>query len=737
MKNLLLTVICIFIYIGSFAQFVGSGGTGTEIDPYLIGNYADLKEFNTFLNVYGQYTNTEGKHFRLIADIEMESDYWVVPNDYQNCQNFYGFFHGGGHRIFLPDTTIHYPQYYDIGFCLSIFPSIFGIVDSIIVMGNVNYMFGLAMKVYPNGEIRDCITDVNVTISNNSRFPLPIEEYFISEENYGKIVNCTNYGNTIVESNVGNECYDNYYFCMFGSIAGYNTGGEIIGCKNYGNTVGFFGAGGICGVNVGTIRKCENYGDIIAPADVTTENAFYPCGGIYALSDGLENGVALTEECINYGYINAGKLYNGGGIVGGGSISRLVDDPDNIIYHSYCEERIIRCANYGEVAGGGYTGGIVGYIYSISNVSSCFNAGQVARATNSGGIVGMAFDTIRIANNLDVSGFPVTLGRWYVTGDSISNMSSNYYDRQMSGGSGEDIEGETEGRLTSQLTGDTPELRAMLGDGWSYAEGRYPIPLGLENDSLAMLFATPIYLRVINDDNYDHTNLVRNNFTVGTENGVSWSSGDRLSIDGENATILASGSETATASLAGYSFSRSLRLDPITGELVATDCDSYLWNGDEYTVSGDYVQVLTATNGCDSIVTLHLTINNSVHYSFTETANGPYIWNGTEYTETGDYTQTFTASNGCDSIVTLHLNILSGISQDGTAEISIYPNPATSTVSISCGDFYRATVIDMLGRIVMEVYDSTFDLSGLRPGEYVVKVERINGETEELKMIKE
>ena len=137
----------------------------------------------------------------------------------------------------------------------------------------------------------------------------------------------------------------------------------------------------------------------------------------------------------------------------------------------------------------------------------------------------------------------------------------------MSGGAGEDIEGESEGRFTSQLTGDTPELRAMLGDGWSYAEGRYPIPLGLENDSLAMLFATPIYLRVISDDNYDHTNLVRNNFTVGTENGVSWSSGSRLSIDGENATILASGSEVATASLAGYSFTRNLNLiNPVIAE---------------------------------------------------------------------------------------------------------------------------------------------------------------------------
>jgi len=176
---------------------------------------------------------------------------------------------------------------------------------------------------------------------------------------------------------------------------------------------------------------------------------------------------------------------------------------------------------------------------------------------------------------------------------------------------------------------------------------------------------------------------------------------------------------------------------PLAEHIEATACDSYEWNGETYTESGTYEKTFTSSNGCDSVVTLQLTINESVQYSFTETATSPYTWNGIEYTETGDYTQNFTSANGCDSIVTLHLNILSGISQNGTAEISIYPNPATFTVSISCDNFYRATVIDMLGRIVMEVYDSTFDISGLRPGEYVVKVERINGETEELKMVKE
>ncbi|MBQ5458614.1 MAG: T9SS type A sorting domain-containing protein, partial [Bacteroidales bacterium] len=519
-----------------------------------------------------------------------------------------------------------------------------------------------------------------------------------------------------------------------GAITSFNIRGEIIGCKNYGNIIGCFASGGICAINYGTIKNCTNYGDILSPQDVMLDDDVteYPTGGIYAITEFSPNNdiiyVTNIENCINYGRINAGKLYSGGGIAGGGSVNPNV--PLNT------QEDIKNCTNYGEIIGGKILGGILGKASKGSSISSCFNAGQVASATSSGGIVGTIYDTAHISNCLDVSGMHIMIDHWEVTGDSISNMSSNYYDRQMSGGSGEDIEGETEGRFTSQLTGDTPELRAMLGDGWSYAEGRYPIPLGLENDSLAMLFATPIHLRVISDDNYDHTNLVRNNFTVGTENGVSWTSGNRLSINGENATILASGSETATASLAGYSFSRSLRLDPITGELVATDCDSYEWNGDEYTASGDYIQVLTAANGCDSIVTLHLTINNSVHYSFTETATSPYTWNGTEYTETGDYTQNFTAANGCDSIVTLHLNILSGISQNGTAEISIYTNPATSTVSISGDNFSRATVIDLGGKVVMEVYDTTFNIGTLRNGEYIVKVVSLDGAIQYLKLIK-
>jgi hypothetical protein len=270
----------------------------------------------------------------------------------------------------------------------------------------------------------------------------------------------------------------------------------------------------------------------------------------------------------------------------------------------------------------------------------------------------------------------------------------------------------------------------MLGEGWSYADGRYPIPIGLENDSLAMLFATPIYLYGESVDNYDNVNLVRHNFIVGTGNEVEWASDSLLSINGETVTILASGRDTVIVSLAGYSFSRAMNLVEHCAVLScfsATACDSYEWNGISYTSDGDYVQVLTASNTCDSIVTLHLTINNSVHYSFTETVNSPYTWNGTEYTETGDYTQTFTAENGCDSIVTLHLNILSGISQNGTAEISVFPTPTTDILNITSSEtISKIEIVNVMGQVVkrMEVNtdNAVCDVKDLRSGVYVVRI---------------
>jgi gliding motility-associated-like protein len=92
-----------------------------------------------------------------------------------------------------------------------------------------------------------------------------------------------------------------------------------------------------------------------------------------------------------------------------------------------------------------------------------------------------------------------------------------------------------------------------------------------------------------------------------------------------------------------------------TTNLSATSCDSYTWQGQTFTSSGNYSVILTGADGCDSVLNLALTIN----YSVTSTINAS-ICDGQSYaghTLSGTYVDIFTAANGCDSIRTLILAV--------------------------------------------------------------------------------
>ena len=86
-------------------------------------------------------------------------------------------------------------------------------------------------------------------------------------------------------------------------------------------------------------------------------------------------------------------------------------------------------------------------------------------------------------------------------------------------------------------------------------------------------------------------------------------------------------------------------------------CDNYNWNGNNYSVSGNYIDTLQTSIGCDSIVTLVLTVNNGTSSQENITACNNYNWNGTTYSQSGTYTSTLQTINGCDSVITLSLII--------------------------------------------------------------------------------
>ena len=92
-----------------------------------------------------------------------------------------------------------------------------------------------------------------------------------------------------------------------------------------------------------------------------------------------------------------------------------------------------------------------------------------------------------------------------------------------------------------------------------------------------------------------------------------------------------------------------------------TACDSYTWtDGITYTSSNNTaIQNLSTSLGCDSVVTLDLTINNSSFGTDVITACDSYTWiDGNTYTSSNNSaTHTLTNSVGCDSVVTLDLTI--------------------------------------------------------------------------------
>ncbi len=86
-------------------------------------------------------------------------------------------------------------------------------------------------------------------------------------------------------------------------------------------------------------------------------------------------------------------------------------------------------------------------------------------------------------------------------------------------------------------------------------------------------------------------------------------------------------------------------------------CNSYIFNGIALSSSGTYYDTLANAIGCDSIITLNLTINKSTGITIYDTACSSYSFKGNTITSSGIYDDTLTNALGCDSVVTLHLII--------------------------------------------------------------------------------
>ncbi|MFK7784594.1 MAG: SBBP repeat-containing protein, partial [Crocinitomicaceae bacterium] len=151
----------------------------------------------------------------------------------------------------------------------------------------------------------------------------------------------------------------------------------------------------------------------------------------------------------------------------------------------------------------------------------------------------------------------------------------------------------------------------------------------------------------------------KNGVNVGA-NAITYSSSSLLSGDVITCE-LTSNDPCATSSSATSNSITMIVNQPTSGTDVQTVCDSYTWiDGNTYTNSNSSATyVLTNSQGCDSTVTLNLTITNSSSGTDTQTACDSYIWiDGNTYTNSNSSaTHILTNSQGGDSTVTPNLTI--------------------------------------------------------------------------------
>lgn len=96
-----------------------------------------------------------------------------------------------------------------------------------------------------------------------------------------------------------------------------------------------------------------------------------------------------------------------------------------------------------------------------------------------------------------------------------------------------------------------------------------------------------------------------------------------------------------------------------TEQIDLCDGETFDLHGTPITTPGIYTDVMTASNGCDSVRTL--VVNRIPGYVFREyhdmSDKETYTWHGKTITESGYYTDNYQTKQGCDSVFSLYVNV--------------------------------------------------------------------------------
>jgi hypothetical protein len=180
--------------------------------------------------------------------------------------------------------------------------------------------------------------------------------------------------------------------------------------------------------------------------------------------------------------------------------------------------------------------------------------------------------------------------------------------------------------------------------------------------------------------------------------------------------------------------------------LTAQAGNSYVWSNNATTQSiavstaGTYSVTILSPNGC-SVTSNAITVdvNQPSSSSLIATAFDGYTLNGILYTQSGNYTQTLTNAAGCDSTISLNLTLTVGIEEGTSTDVSLYPNPTSEsfTIQTSIPLYGNYSVVDAQGKLVFEGVmtgtETQVNISSVARGIYYLRIRELS---EPLRVVK-
>ena len=146
--------------------------------------------------------------------------------------------------------------------------------------------------------------------------------------------------------------------------------------------------------------------------------------------------------------------------------------------------------------------------------------------------------------------------------------------------------------------------------------------------------------------------------------------------------------------------------------------------------SGSYVLTGASNEGCVGTDTVYVSVNDASSNTITASAIDSYTLNGQTYTASGTYSQILTNAAGCDSLLTLNLTLdFTGLQENVGTSLLVYPNPAQDFIFLAVDtDLIGSNVMicDALGRIILETTlqkeETSIELREFTSGTYLIKV---------------